>query len=163
VTGTSSIRILGIDPGLNICGYGVVDCAGATRPAIREAGAIRTDDSLPLGRRITQIHEEITAILREQAPDVLAVEQLYSHYKHPRTSVLMAHARGVILLAAEQAGVRIRHMPATRVKKGLTGNGHASKRQMQLAIQSLCGLSEPPTPADVADALAIAICAAREV
>lgn len=154
------LRVLGVDPGLNVTGYAVVDFPDAADARIAEAGAIRTDAQGPTPRRIAQIHGDISALLAEFRPDVVAIEQLYSHYKHPRTSVLMAHARGVILLAAEQAGVAVRGLAATNVKKHLTGNGHASKRQVQRAVQTVCGLAEPPEPPDVADALAIALTAA---
>ncbi len=160
MTRTSSYRVLGIDPGLNITGYGCVDF-GRREPAVAEAGTIRTDAKATLARRIAQIHADLAELLAELKPDLVAIEQLYAHYKHPRTAILMAHARGAIMLAAEQAGVPVRNLPATMVKKSLTGNGHASKRQMQLAIQSACRLAELPSPPDVADALAIALCAGR--
>ena len=155
------LRILGIDPGLNVTGYALVDM-GAGEPKIVEAGTIQTDAKADLAGRIAQIHADLVEIIREFAPDAAAVEKLYAHYKHPRTSILMAHARGAMLLACEQAGLGVRDLPATKIKKSLTGNGHASKRQMQLAIQSVCGLPEPPNPPDVADALAIALCAGRQ-
>jgi crossover junction endodeoxyribonuclease RuvC len=104
----------------------------------------------------------MTDLLAESKPDLVAIEQLYAHYKHPRTAILMAHARGVILLAASQAGVGIRSLSATHVKKSLTGNGHASKRQVQRCIQAVCKLDAIPEPDDVADALAIALCAGRQ-
>jgi len=157
-----AIRILGIDPGLNVTGYAAVDFGGG-EPKIVEAGTIRTDAKATLDERIAQIHADLTELLAELKPDRLAVEQLYAHYKHPRTSVLMAHARGVVLLAARQVGVAVMHLPATKVKKSLTGNGHASKQQMQRAIQTVCGLAKLPEPPDVADALAIALCAGRQV
>ncbi len=159
---TRDYRILGIDPGLNVTGYGVVDLRGR-RPRIVEAGAIRTESHDPMPARLAVIHAEIAKILAEFKPDCMGVEKLYAHYKHPRTSILMAHARGAVLLAAEQANVTVRDRPATEVKKALTGNGHATKRQVQLAIQSLCGLDALPDPPDVADALAIALCAARRL
>lgn len=152
--------VLGIDPGLNITGYGAVRF-GAGEPRIIEAGTLRTSDKEPLARRIAQIHADLVELLAELRPDAVAVEQLYAHYKHPRTSILMAHARGVILLAAEQAGVALHSLPATKIKKSLTGNGHASKQQMQRTIQTLCRLDAPPEPPDVADALAIALCAGK--
>ncbi len=155
------LRILGIDPGLNVTGYALVDM-GRGEAKIVEAGTIQTDAKAGLAGRITQIHADLSDIIREFAPDTAAVEKLYAHYKHPRTSILMAHARGAILLACEQAGVGVRDLPATKIKKSLTGNGHASKRQVQLAVQNLCKLPEPPSPPDVADALAIAICAGRQ-
>ncbi|MDY6912962.1 MAG: crossover junction endodeoxyribonuclease RuvC [Planctomycetota bacterium] len=162
MTNPAAYRVLGIDPGLNITGYGVVDFSAAGRePAIIEAGVLKTDPKADMADRITQIHAGLTEILDELAPDLVAVEQIYAHYKHPRTAILMAHVRGVVLLAARQAGLAVRHLAATKIKKSLTGNGHASKRQVQRAIQSFCRLDEPPQPPDVADALAIALCAGR--
>ncbi len=158
----SKYRVLGIDPGLNITGYGCVDFRGR-QTAVVEAGTLTTDAKAPLADRIAQIHADLTGLLADLVPDVVAVEKLYAHYKHPRTSILMAHARGVLLLAASQAGMPVRDLPATKVKKSLTGNGHASKQQVQRAIRSECNLAEMPQPADVADALAIALCAGRQI
>ena len=155
------IRVLGIDPGLNITGYGAIAICGSDDPEIIEAGTFRMDPTASLGKRVSQIYADLTELLAEVKPDIIAVEQLYSHYKHPRTSILMGHARGVILLAAEKAGLNVQSIAATKVKKSLTGNGMASKRQIQLAIQSVCKLAEIPEPADIADALAIALCAGR--
>jgi len=159
---TRRYRILGIDPGLNVTGYGCIDRRGRDF-AIVEAGVIRTDAKAGMSARITQIHADLAELLGELAPDLVAIEKLYAHYAHPRTAIVMAHARGAILLAAEQAGVGIADLAATQVKKSLTGNGHATKRQMQLAIKSVCSLDELPQPADVADALAIALCAGHRV
>jgi crossover junction endodeoxyribonuclease RuvC len=161
-TPDAAIRILGIDPGTNITGYGVVAFAGRD-PMVIEAGAIRTTAKAELASRITQIYTDLCEILDEHSPDIVAVEQLYSHYAHPRTAITMGHARGVILLACEQRGIPVRHLSATQIKKSLTGNGQATKQQMQRAVQSVCKLDEPPTPADVADAIAIALCAGRRV
>ena len=158
----SRYRVLGIDPGLNITGYGCVDFRGREASVV-EAGTLGTDAKAPLADRIAQIHADLADLLADLRPDMVAVEKLYAHYKHPRTSILMAHARGVILLAASQAGLAVRDLPATKVKKSLTGNGHASKQQMQRAIQSVCNLAALPRPADVADALAIALCAGRQL
>ncbi len=158
----STYRVLGIDPGLNITGYGAVDFDGRDFRVI-EAGTIQTDRKASLARRIEQIHVDLTEILGDLQPDAMAVEKLYAHYRHPRTSILMGHARGVILLAASQANVALRDLPATEIKKNLTGNGHATKHQMQRAIQSALSLQELPSPPDVADALAVALCACRKV
>lgn len=158
--GSDTYRVLGIDPGLNITGYAAVDFGGA-EPAICEAGTVRTDPKASLAERITQLHADLSELLTELQPDLVAVEQLYAHHKHPRTAILMAHARGIVLLAAKQAGTDVRHFAATRIKKSLTGNGHASKLQMQRAVQTVCSLKELPKPPDVADALAIALCAGR--
>lgn len=162
MTTSAKYRVLGVDPGLNITGYGIVDFrAGAV--AVVEAGTIRTDPGADMPRRIEQIHADLAELLREFKPDLVAIEKLYAHYKHPRTAILMAHARGVVMLAARQAGIGVRDLPATKVKKALTGNGHASKQQVQHAVKSECRLKKLPEPPDVADALAIALCAGRRV
>lgn len=156
-------RILGIDPGLRVTGYAVIGIRRRGEPRIVEAGAIRTDEKAGMPARIRQIYDDLAAVIGEFSPDTIAVEKLYAHYKHPRTAITMGHARGAMMLAAEQAGIMIREIPATKVKKGLTGNGHASKAQVQHAVRDLCNLRELPEPPDVADALAIAICAGRNV
>ena len=109
-----------------------------------------------------QIGADTQAILTRYQPQVVAVEELYAHYKHPRTAILMGHARGVILLEARRAGAEVRGFSATRIKKSLTGYGRASKEQMQRAIQTLLGLAGRPEPADIADAIAVALCCANE-
>ena len=158
----AAYRVLGIDPGLNITGFAVVSFGGG-EPTIIEAGTLRTDAKTSLADRITQIHADLVELIEEHTPDVVAVESLYAHYNHPRTSILMGHARGVILLAARQANLPVRDLPATKVKKSLTGNGHASKLQMQRAVQSIFALPELPEPPDVADAIAIALCGGKEL
>jgi crossover junction endodeoxyribonuclease RuvC len=150
-------RVIGIDPGLQRTGYGVIErSAGRTR--IIEAGIIRLSPKDSLATRLAKLHEDLAAILDETRPFVMAVEELYSHYERPTTAILMGHARGVILLSAERAGVRLASYAATQVKKFVTGSGRAAKDQMQLAIAAEFGLTEPPEPPDVADALAIALC-----
>jgi crossover junction endodeoxyribonuclease RuvC len=160
-TGTSTCRILGIDPGLETTGYGAIELRGRDA-AVVEAGTIQTDPKAPLAERLSRLQADLAALLAELKPDLAAVEKLYAHYKHPRTAILMGHARGVILLACSQAAVRVRDFPATMVKRALTGNGHASKQQVQRAVQVVCGLREIPEPPDVADALAIALCAGKQ-
>jgi len=147
--------ILGIDPGLRITGYGLVSLTRG-QPALQEAGVLRMDAKGDLATRLTELHQGICELIKQYSPDRMGVEQLYAHYKHPRTAILMGHARGVILLAAAQSTIPVTNMPSTLVKKSITGNGHAGKRQMQLAIASLCHLKAPPEPPDVADAIAIA-------
>jgi crossover junction endodeoxyribonuclease RuvC len=155
------LRICGIDPGLNITGYGVIDVgAGGRSAALIEAGVIRTSADAPLHGRLAELGEAMDGIMAERGPDLVAVEELYSHYRHPRTAILMGHARGVLLLSVARAGVEVVGLPSTQVKRTLTGNGHASKAQMQRAVMATLNLSQPPEPPDVADALAIALCAA---
>ena len=154
------MRILGIDPGLRLTGYGVVDYA-MFKPKLIDGGVIRLDEKASLAARLVELERELDAILSEHKPEVCAVEQLYSHYAHPRTAILMGHARGVILLAATRRGVRVEQFAANRVKQSLTGHGHAAKHQVQRAIQDLWKLATPPEPPDVADALAVALCCGR--
>ena len=154
------MRVLGIDPGLQVCGYACLDSEGDLGTIV-EAGVLRTDGELPLERRLNQIAEDIETLLTRFEPDVVAIEQLYSHYAHPRTAILMGHARGVILQKSAAAGVAVESFSATRIKKSLTGNGRASKEQMQRTMQTILGLPEPPQPNDVADAMAAALCGAN--
>ena len=116
----------------------------------------KTKDSLVA--RLAEIHDGVAEVIAALQPSAMALEQLYSHYDHPRTSILMGHARGVICLAAAKAGIEVTNYSATQIKKVLTGNGRAPKSQMQLAIQRELRLLTLPEPADVADALAIALC-----
>ncbi len=152
--------VLGIDPGLQVCGYAVVKADGSECQLV-EAGVIRTDRRLPLPKRLAQIAEDLDELLKNSRPTVVAVEELYSHYAHPRTAVLMGHARGVILMQAVKAGAEVRSFSATRIKKSLTGNGRAGKLQVQRTVQSLLGLPRAPEPPDVADAVAAAMCCVR--
>lgn len=153
---TAAKRILGIDPGLNITGYGVLEVA-ASGPALIEAGVIR-GSGRSLAGRLQEIHAGVADVIRSFCPAVMAIEELYSHYERPRTAILMGHARGVICLAASQADLLIRNYAATQVKKTLTGNGRAPKAQMQRAIAREFKLLNAPEPPDVADAIAIALC-----
>jgi crossover junction endodeoxyribonuclease RuvC len=150
-------RVLGIDPGLNVTGYAVLEVA-VGGPRICEAGVVRGRDRSSLPARVHEIHQGIAEIIEALKPTVMALEQLFSHYKRPRTSILMGHARGVICLAAAQAGIPVVNYSATQVKKSLTGNGRAGKPQMQRAVQQELRLEKLPEPHDVGDALAIALC-----
>jgi crossover junction endodeoxyribonuclease RuvC len=151
------MRILGIDPGLNITGYAVVE-RRLGKLALVEAGMIRGRSRGDLAARLQEVHEGVADVITSLKPEVLALEELYSHYERPRTAILMGHARGVICLAATQAGLSVYSYAATQVKRLLTGNGRAPKSQMQLAICREFNLDSPPEPPDVADALAIALC-----
>ena len=111
-----------------------------------------------MGDRLKELHAGIFDVVQSFSPTSMALEELYSHYARPRTSILMGHARGVICLAAAQNDVPIVNYAATQVKRILTGNGRAPKSQMQDAICREFGLLAPPEPPDVADALAIALC-----
>src|SRR5262245_30593104 len=151
------MRILGIDPGLNTTGYGVLEIVGR-QPRLVEAGVVRGKSRESLAKRVKEIHDGVADVVASLKPEVMALEKLYSHYDRPTTAILMGHARGVICLAASQAGLEVKDYAATQVKKTLTGNGRAPKGQMQLAIQRELALAKLPEPPDVADALAIAFC-----
>jgi crossover junction endodeoxyribonuclease RuvC len=150
-------RILGVDPGLNITGYAVLE-PGQRGPRLCEAGVVRGRTRESLTARLAEIHSGLADVIAALRPTAMAVEQLYSHYERPRTAILMGHARGVICLAAAQAGIPVVHYSATQVKKILTGSGRAPKAQIQRAVQRELALPQLPEPPDVADALAIALC-----
>jgi len=154
------MRILGIDPGLQVCGYACLD-SDAHEEIIVEAGVLRTEGELSLERRLNQIAEDMGTLLSRFRPEVVAVEELYSHYAHPRTAILMGHARGVILQRSAAVGLEVRSFSATRIKKSLTGNGRASKEQLQKTMQTILALPDVPKPNDVADAMAVALCCAN--
>jgi len=152
------MRILGIDPGLNTTGYGVIEISGR-EVSLLEGGVIPTappDD--PLESRLARLYDGIIGLLDQFGPESLALEELYSHYERPTTVILMGHARGVICLAAAKSSVPVFNYASTQIKSCLTGSGRASKEQMQRAIQARLNLKEIPSPHDVADALAVAIC-----
>lgn len=154
------MRILGIDPGLQVCGYACVEAEPGIEKLI-EAGVIRTQAGQVIEKKLCQIADDIESLVESLSPEVVAVEQLYSHYAHPRTAILMGHARGVILQKCADAGVEVKSFSATRIKKSITGTGRASKEQMQRTIQTLLSLPELPEPHDVADAIAAALCCAN--
>lgn len=149
--------VLGIDPGLERTGYAVID--GAARRVV-DAGLIRTDVGKPLAARLAEIEAGLEEVLSEHRVMRVAVEDLYAHYAHPRTAILMGHARGVVLLAAARRGLSVVSLPATQIKKTMTGSGRASKAQVQRAMMQTLGLARLPEPADVADAMAAGLCAA---
>ncbi|MFO0904755.1 MAG: crossover junction endodeoxyribonuclease RuvC [Pirellulales bacterium] len=156
--GASKHYILGIDPGLNITGYGVIEIVAGGGVRVAEAGVVRGKERGSLPGRLREIYQGVAEVIAAFKPQSMAIEQLYSHYERPRTAILMGHARGVICLAAALADIPLEHYPATHVKKMLTGNGHAPKSQVQFAIQRELRLASTPEPPDVADALAVALC-----
>jgi len=170
------VRILGIDPGLNITGYGCIDAADGHVELV-EAGLFRlgarparSELKVPIPRtvasvssRLLELDRDLRDLLGRVQPQVVAVESLFAHYKHPATAIVMGHARGVMLLAIRRAGLELAEFRPALVKKSMTGNGQARKDQMQRAVQSFFDLAQPPEPPDVADALAIAVCAARRL
>jgi crossover junction endodeoxyribonuclease RuvC len=148
------MRILGIDPGLNVTGYGIIEEKGFK---LIEAGVIRTERNTPIQGRVAKIFDEISGLIRDHNPSVLVLEKIYSHYKHPTTAILMGHSRAMACLVCGKLGVKLINYPSTKIKKAVTGNGHASKLQVQRMVQAILRLKEPPEPVDVSDALAMAI------
>ena len=156
------MRILGIDPGLHITGYGIIDSNNGEYKII-EAGVVRTNKKDDMELRLFEISKELEDIIAQFKPEAVAVEDLYSHYDHPKTAIIMGHARGIVFLKAAQANIPVFPYASTRIKNSLTGNGRASKRQMQMMIASTFGVSEIFDPPDIADALAVALCHSRSL
>jgi crossover junction endodeoxyribonuclease RuvC len=148
-------RVVGFDPGLNVTGYGVVECHGATVRLV-EAGTVKSKGET-LEDRLHTIHAGVREVIEACRPTAMAIEQVFSHKQFPKAALLLAHARGVICLAGVQAGLAVHHYLPTRVKGTLTGSGQAGKDQIQAAVQRELGLAAVPRPADAADALAVAL------
>jgi crossover junction endodeoxyribonuclease RuvC len=151
-------RVVGIDPGLNVTGYAVVEPSPGG-PTVIEAGVIRPRSMRgAMPGRLLFIHTAVVELLDAFPAGSVALEQVHSHVRYPRTAILMAHARGTIVLAAAQRQTPVFGYAATRIKKTLTGNGRAPKEQIQRAIMTELGLDRLPEPNDVADACAVALC-----
>jgi crossover junction endodeoxyribonuclease RuvC len=149
--------ILGIDPGLNTTGYGLIETR-SNGFALKGSGFIKTSASVGLPDRLDKIYTQLAAILDKYRPDAMVLEKLYAHYKHPVTAALLGHARGVICMLSKQKNIAFFEYPATRVKKMTTGSGHASKLQMQKMIEYAFGAKEKSFgPADTTDAISLAI------
>lgn len=153
------MRVLGIDPGVATIGFGLVE-VDRCRQTLLRYGVITTPAGLPLSRRLLQISEDMEELLRQFKPQEMAVEELF-FTKNITTGIAVAHGRGVILLAAEQAGVPVYEYTPMQVKQAVAGYGGADKRQVMLMTQRLLKMKEIPRPDDAADALAIAICHGR--
>ena len=150
-------RVLGIDPGLHRTGYGLIEC-DETSLRLIEGGVLRAKASDPFPQRLQDLHDGLAEVLRETRPDIVVIEDLFSTYAHPRSALLMAHARGVLMLAANQAGLSVHSFTPNEVKQVVTGNGHATKTNVQTAVKARLHLAAALHPPDLADALAIAIC-----
>ena len=169
----SAHRILGIDPGLHRTGYGVIQMgqgkyavlsggttshSTANTPHLIEGGVLRARAEDPFPKRLQSLYDGLIEVLREHTPDAVVIEDLFSTYSHPRSAILMAHARGVLMLAAQQAKVPVHSFTPNEVKQVVAGNGHATKVQVQNAVRVRLNLNTVPNPPDVADAIAIALC-----
>lgn len=150
------MRVLGVDPGTAVLGYGVVESAAARQPRLLECGTLETKARDPLPARLRTIHDGIAALIARHRPDAVAVESVF-YAKNARTTMVMSHARGVILLAAEEAGVPVVEYSPAMVKKAVVGRGAALKPQVGYMVAQLLRLKSAPTPADAADGVALAL------
>ncbi len=149
-------RVLGVDPGTAVTGYGIVEPANGAPGHLVECGVIRTNPKGELWHRLDSLHDGIAQLIETHRPDTLALENIF-YAKNVRTTIVLGHARGVILLAAVQAGIDIVEFPPATVKKTISGMGHAGKSQVGYMVQRLLNLREPPTPNDAADGVAVAL------
>lgn len=159
-------RLLGFDPGTRVSGYAILDFdarRGAREARIVDAGVFRLDADARLAVRLRQLFEDVSALLAEHSPTHVALESVFAHPEHARTAIQMAHGRGVVLLAAELRGLPVTELPPAEVKRALTGNGRATKSQMQRSVMAQCGLETMPEPHDVADAIGIALVGGRRL
>lgn len=153
------MRIFGVDPGSRVTGYGVISAEGSRLRCLDygkiEALAARGDNSLAV--RLRRIHEALVQLIERHAPDAMAVEEVF-HAVNVQSALKLGHARGVVLLAAAEAGIPVLEYSALAVKKSVVGYGRAEKSQVQMMVKTLLRLSQIPQPHDAADALAVAIC-----
>lgn len=152
------MRVCGVDPGLNTTGYGLIEVSGKLARVI-DAGTIQPARVQNLDQRVYEVFADLGELLNEHTIDLLAVEQLYSHYAHPRTAILMGHVRGAILACAAQHDVKVQEYSATQIKRAVTGHGRASKMRVAQAVRHELNIVDLIEPDDVSDALAVALCA----
>lgn len=148
--------VIGIDPGTQVTGYGVVKGLTPNAMSLVECGVIRTQARDPLPSRLREIHDGIAQLLQRHRPDVLSIEDVF-YARNVRTTVTLGHARGVILLAGEQHGVRVHEMAPAEIKKAVVGSGAATKEQVQFMLTRLLRLKAVPRPTDAADGVAAAL------
>lgn len=147
---------MGIDPGIAILGYGLVEYKGNSFKVI-DYGAVTTEAGTPMSYRLTIIHKQLSELLDKYKPDAYAIEELFFN-KNIKTALTVGHARGVAIVAAANLGIPIYEYTPLQVKQAIAGYGRADKKQMQQMVKILLNLKEVPKPDDVADALAVAIC-----
>lgn len=159
------MKILGIDPGFGITGYGLIEAHANQSRGLQlvEAGILNSQKNRAFSERLCEIHRYLTELLKEFSPEVMAIEDTYSVQAFPKTAIFIGCVRGVVLLAAGQNSIPVFHYYPRQVKKALVGNGDATKSQIQKMVQSNLCLKETPRPDDVADALAVAICHAQRL
>jgi crossover junction endodeoxyribonuclease RuvC len=157
------VRILGIDPGLVRTGWALVEPAGL-RATVRDYGLIAPNTDLELPARLAEGARELRLVLERSQPQVVALEDVFTAPRHPKSALLMAHMRGVICLVVQEAGVPVlMPLTATTVKQRLTGNGHASKEQVQRMVERLTGVDVRGLRLDVTDAIGLALAALNQI
>lgn len=149
--------VLGIDPGAGTTGYGVVARGGGGAVSLLECGVVRTDATQPLARRLRDIHDGLAGVMGRHAVDVVAVEGVF-YGRNVRTTVVLGHARGAILLAVALRDLRVFEYSPAEIKSAVCGTGRATKEQVQYMVQQMLRLKHPPQPADAADGVAVALC-----
>lgn len=150
------MKVLGVDPGLVRTGWATVEADGSGYRLLG-TGLIAPASDAELAERLAEGYARFAAVLDEVRPDVVVLEDIFSAPQHPRAAIMMAHMRGVLCLAAGQRGLRVEPMTATTVKQRVTGNGHASKEQVQEMVFRLCGIHPREMRADISDAIALAV------
>lgn len=150
------MKILGIDPGIGICGFGLIETSGRANAKTLDYGAVTTVVDAPLPSRLKELYDSLVEVFKETKPDLVAVEKLFFS-KNITTGIAVAEARGIVLLVAEQNGLPVYEYSPNEIKKTLTGYGSADKAQMEEMVRVHLGLKTKPKPDDAADALAAAI------
>ena len=150
------MKVLGVDPGSIVVGYGVVETDTGHFARLVECGVLRTDTGAPLSLRLLTIYDGLNELIIRHRPDIMAVEDIF-YGKNPRSSAVLGHARGVILLSAGRADLPIAEYSPAAVKKTVVGRGAALKPQVGYMVAQLLRLADPPTPADAADGVAVAL------
>jgi crossover junction endodeoxyribonuclease RuvC len=151
------LKVLGVDPGTAATGYGVVNREDGGTPTLVECGVIRTTADAPLSRRLCEIHEALGQVIERHAPDVMAVEDIF-YGKNVRTTVMLGHTRGAVLLAGALRGIEVADYSPAEVKNAIVGTGRATKEQVQFMVTKLLRLKSAPKPSDAADGVAVALC-----
>jgi|TARA_B100001750_G_scaffold91163_1_gene72016 crossover junction endodeoxyribonuclease RuvC len=153
------VRIFGVDPGSARTGYGCIETSGSHHRIV-VCGALSVQARLPFPEKLMSLHVRLAELITQHQPDAVAVEDLF-HAKNARSALKLGHVRGIVLLAASQAGVAVAEYTPTQVKRAVVGHGRAAKHQVQEMVTLLLGLDERPSPLDVSDALAVAVCHAH--
>ena len=150
------MKIIGIDTGLRVSGYGVVEARGRELRVV-DAGIVRVDSDLPFPQRLDLIYQDFDGLLSEHEPEMVAIEELYAHYKHPMTASILGHVRGVICLLCAENKIELVECSVKRIRKALTGNGNATKVQTQKMVVHTLRIDGSNLTLDASDALALAL------